>query len=345
MSDNTQLNTGSGGDQIRTLQKAVNAPVKTQVVAIDMGGGDASAETLLVAGQSNTQGSLPVALPADQAPVPVMGVVQIGNQPGDLSQEIPVVGRVTDDIVAVAGVPIVQGTGVPVAVQGAVSIAAGTQVGALAFDAFGNPLKADQYGGSYFLHTDSSAAGTDGSAYNPNSTANFPQVELIAGAGSDGNVHSLSVDAAGNLNVNIGAVGTLPVQITNAPGDLAQEIPVVGRTTDDIVAVAGVPLVPGAGVPVAVQGGVTVSNLPATQAVSGVDGALATLGNTSDQVVYTPTQSTAMAQFKGINDGIQTLIGLQQQTLSALNAVISQLQANGAQLGAAPVQPNTQTLQ
>ena len=74
MADNTQLPAPAGplGDVVRTLAKTANAGAKTQVVALDVGGGDAAAETLLVPGQQAMAASVPVVLASDQSPVVVV---------------------------------------------------------------------------------------------------------------------------------------------------------------------------------------------------------------------------------------------------------------------------------
>ena len=72
MADNTTLNIGSGGDVIRLLQKSVVAPAKTQVMVLDVGGGDTSPETLLVLGQNVKASSLPVTLASDQGALNVV---------------------------------------------------------------------------------------------------------------------------------------------------------------------------------------------------------------------------------------------------------------------------------
>ena len=55
MTDNTQLNAGTGGDSVRTVAKTANSPAKTQVNVIDVGGGaDGSAETPLTAGTAGS---------------------------------------------------------------------------------------------------------------------------------------------------------------------------------------------------------------------------------------------------------------------------------------------------
>lgn len=46
MSDNTLLNPGTGGDVIRTLDKTGTGVPKTQVVALDVGGGDGTGEVI-----------------------------------------------------------------------------------------------------------------------------------------------------------------------------------------------------------------------------------------------------------------------------------------------------------
>jgi hypothetical protein len=44
MTDNTLLNPGVGGDTVRTLDKTGNGAPKTEVVTIDVGGGDGRSE-------------------------------------------------------------------------------------------------------------------------------------------------------------------------------------------------------------------------------------------------------------------------------------------------------------
>lgn len=68
------------------------------------------------------------------------------------------------------------------------------------FDSNGVQLGSDLYNGQAFLHVDTSHAATDGAAYNG---VNVPQVGVMAGHGSDGNVHAITTDAAGNQNVNV----------------------------------------------------------------------------------------------------------------------------------------------
>lgn len=72
MSDNTQLNAGSGGDLIRSVAKTANAPVKTQMTIIDVGGGaDGSPEIALTLGQAVKASSVPVTLASDQGTLSV----------------------------------------------------------------------------------------------------------------------------------------------------------------------------------------------------------------------------------------------------------------------------------
>jgi hypothetical protein len=63
MADNTILPPGSGGDTIRTLNRA--GVVKTEVVQLDVGGPEPNAEVLLGLGQQTAQNSLPVASARD----------------------------------------------------------------------------------------------------------------------------------------------------------------------------------------------------------------------------------------------------------------------------------------
>lgn len=74
--------------------------------------------------------------------------------------------------------------------------------GAMIYDAAGHAIMADSYNGVYFLHVDQSSAATDGATYN---LTNVPQVNVGAGKGSDGFVHSIATDASGNQIVNLNA--------------------------------------------------------------------------------------------------------------------------------------------
>ena len=76
MADNTALNIGSGGDTVRTLAKNINFPAKTQVIALDVGGGDSSTEALLVLGQTVKASSISVAIASDQNAVPVNPIIK-----------------------------------------------------------------------------------------------------------------------------------------------------------------------------------------------------------------------------------------------------------------------------
>ena len=96
----------------------------------------------------------------------------------------------------------------------------------------GNTATADLYNGAPYLHVDPSNAGTDGSTYN---AANFPQVGVVAGRGTDGNAHAVSVDSAGNLNVNVSSGGNSPaaaLPVLGAP-DNASYAAIVGDPSGD----------------------------------------------------------------------------------------------------------------
>jgi hypothetical protein len=66
MADNTVIPAGTGGDTIRDIDRA-GAGIKTQVVQLDMGGGNANAEMLVVGTAKGTQATnqLPVQQPKD----------------------------------------------------------------------------------------------------------------------------------------------------------------------------------------------------------------------------------------------------------------------------------------
>lgn len=72
-SDNTTLNPGSSGDQIRDIARQ-GGPVKTQVVQLDIGGDSANAEILISAGQKGMAMSFPVVLSSDHSALPVVDV-------------------------------------------------------------------------------------------------------------------------------------------------------------------------------------------------------------------------------------------------------------------------------
>ena len=84
MTDNTTLNYGAGGDQVRNLDRQ-GAGVKTQVVALDLGGGSANAENLVSAGRQTAANSVPVVLASDQGtfPVDTTNLVQSVRDPFD----------------------------------------------------------------------------------------------------------------------------------------------------------------------------------------------------------------------------------------------------------------------
>ncbi len=64
MVDNTILNAGAGGDTIRDLARG-GGTVKTQVVALDLGGPSQNAENLVTAGQQTSANSIPVVIASD----------------------------------------------------------------------------------------------------------------------------------------------------------------------------------------------------------------------------------------------------------------------------------------
>lgn len=66
MANNTTLNTGTGGDTIRDIDKS---GIKTPVSVIDIGG--SGAESLLVSGQAAMAGSVPVVIASNQTAVSV----------------------------------------------------------------------------------------------------------------------------------------------------------------------------------------------------------------------------------------------------------------------------------
>ena len=81
MADNTTLNPGVGGDVIRDLlrQSGASSGSKTQVVALDIGGGSSNPEILITAGQQLAAASVPVVLASDQTTLPVQAVIGSTN--------------------------------------------------------------------------------------------------------------------------------------------------------------------------------------------------------------------------------------------------------------------------
>lgn len=67
MADNTVLNTGSGGDSMRTIDRSGSGP-KTQVISLDVGASGAGNESILRVGQQVAAASIPVVLPSAQDP-------------------------------------------------------------------------------------------------------------------------------------------------------------------------------------------------------------------------------------------------------------------------------------
>ena len=68
MADNVNLNPGTGGSTVRTVDRS---GVETQVVQLDVGN---ATESLLLRGQQTVALSIPVTLPSDQT-VPVTGPI------------------------------------------------------------------------------------------------------------------------------------------------------------------------------------------------------------------------------------------------------------------------------
>ena len=85
MSDNTQLNTGTGGDVVRTIDKTAFTGAKVQAVALDVGGGDGTAEALV--SQSN--------------PLPVSGTVNVTQQASDAANPAFITGDPNGDFAGV----------------------------------------------------------------------------------------------------------------------------------------------------------------------------------------------------------------------------------------------------
>jgi len=218
------------------------------------------------------------------------GVTQPVAVVADPTQPVPVSGSTLDDIVAVGGIPITPGQGVPVSIQGTLPVALAPGVSSVSVSAL------------------------------PTGPA------LVASA--------LPV----TLAVDQQPVAVAVVQPVVVTADPTQPLPVSGSNVEDIIAVGGVPIIPGQGVPVSVQGTVPVS-LPPLVPVS--DPALAALGSQADPAAYTVGASSLVAQIKGLNDITQTLVVIATQQLQLLQAVLQALNSVAGQLGAAPASTNS----
>ena len=119
-------------------------------------------------------------------------------------------------------------SGQSVGVSSLPALATGANVvgGVMMYDAAGHAINGDPYNGAYFLHVDPASNATDGATYN---STNVPQVDVIAGKGTDGNVHPISVDSSGNQNVNLlagsNAIGTVGVTSEIGVGSTGASVP------------------------------------------------------------------------------------------------------------------------
>lgn len=98
MIDNTELNQGTGGDTVRDLARQ-GGTVKTQVVQLDIGGGSANAEVLIVAGQQVMAASVPVVLASNQTALAVSGAFFPATQPVSATALPLPTGAATDSAV------------------------------------------------------------------------------------------------------------------------------------------------------------------------------------------------------------------------------------------------------
>jgi hypothetical protein len=79
MADNTILNPGAQGDTIRTLQR-VSGGVKTEAVALDLGGPEPNLEKFITAGQQTMANSVPVVPASDWVDPNLAMLVQLHAQ-------------------------------------------------------------------------------------------------------------------------------------------------------------------------------------------------------------------------------------------------------------------------
>lgn len=100
MADNTVLNSGSGGDTIRGIQRT-SGGAKTQVMAVDLGGASTNSELLLQGGQSPSAKAIPVVPASDWSDPSLQKMLalqmislqlQAAGQEGFVPFEIPSIG-------------------------------------------------------------------------------------------------------------------------------------------------------------------------------------------------------------------------------------------------------------
>lgn len=71
MPDNTVLNTGTGGDNVRSIDRSGTGP-KTQVISLDIGAAGAGNESILRAGQQTAAASVPVVIASNQSAINIL---------------------------------------------------------------------------------------------------------------------------------------------------------------------------------------------------------------------------------------------------------------------------------
>jgi len=349
MADNTPLNPGSGGDSVRDVERTIGSGIKTQVIQLDFGGVSGQPEQLVTSGNP-----MPVAISATPF-VPsagntssvqlVPGQVFVGTIQANQNQPVISVDMYSDQPMVLWVQQYIDAAGQqaipPIYPNGFAAPTLPNTGMSYAFGGNGNYYQVFCQNVGQQTTTKFVVDSGSGTLAPITALGNAPSaINEIGGVAVKGGVLPVTLANPGDIAA---ANVVRQVQILNQVGDLAQEIPVVGRVTADITAVGGTPF-QGTAVPVAVQTPVSVSNFPVNQAVAAPDGALATLGATTDPPSYAAgSKSSAIAQLKSINDTLQQISLYQLETLSVLNAVLGQLQANGLQLGAAPVFPNFAT--
>ena len=216
MSDNTQLNAGSGGDLIRSIAKTANAPVKTQVMILDVGGGaDGSPETPWTGAVSvsNFPASQPVS--ASTLPLPAGAATD-----AHLTNVQASPGTSATTATAVQGVS----GGVPISVSGTFSASvAGFAPGS----AYATPLSVSTTSSRVVLPT-----GTVVVVYNPGAVAAYVQLGSASVAATTSND---VVPAGGWMAFTVGA-NTYLAAITSS-----------GTTTLNLSGGAGLPTGAGGG--------------------------------------------------------------------------------------------------
>lgn len=299
MADNTQLDAGTGGDLIRTVAKTANSPAKTQVVVLDVGGGaDGSTETAWTGSVSLT-GTLPgfAATPTftiGNASLAVTGSFFQATQP------VSLVSVPTHAVTQSGGPWTVSWTGQTVAA---------TQSGAWTITGISGTISLPTGAATSANQPTAAALGSTTSGQTGNLA--LGAVTTGAPAYTTGQTNALSLTATGALRVDPSAV-TQPVSLASVPTHAVTQSS--GPWTVSWTAQS-----------------VTVSNFPATQAISAAAlplpaGAALEAGNLA--TLATAAGAPADAAYSG--SGSTGIIAALKGVYAALKAALTVSKSVGA---------------